>query len=256
MQVVWTEQPTADESARAVAMLREMSRDALALRVSAAVLRQLGLNLPEVGTPARNAAESPRFSVFEEFLAPEELSALTAYVMAREDRFRTSQVISHNNDEGKTDYSHRRSRVLFEPGPFQDMIVDRLTSYFPQILQSLGHAAFDIASIETQMTASNDGEFFKTHNDNTHAALVTREVTYVLFFHREPAAFGGGELRLYDTRFEHGRFVAGDRYVSIVPRQNMVVFFPAYFMHEVAPVVCPSRTFADSRFTLNGWIHR
>jgi SM-20-related protein len=194
--------------------------------------------------------------VFEEFLAPQELAELMAYVFAREDRFRTSQVISHHKNEGKTDYSHRRSRVLFESGAFHDLITDRLESYFPQIIESIGHPAFDIASIETQITASNDGEFFKTHNDNTHPALVTREVTYVLFFHREPVAFSGGELRIYNTRYENGRFVAGIGYESVSPRQNMVVFFPAYFMHEVAPVICPSRAFADSRFTLNGWIHR
>jgi Rps23 Pro-64 3,4-dihydroxylase Tpa1-like proline 4-hydroxylase len=27
-------------------------------------------------------------------------------------------------------------------------------------------------------------------------------------------------------------------------------------MHEVLPIYCASRAFADSRFTINGWIRR
>jgi Rps23 Pro-64 3,4-dihydroxylase Tpa1-like proline 4-hydroxylase len=245
------------EAARAAAVLKALSPEAVSRYVSASVVREF--DLPEhiarmAAGPA--AAEPPRFSLFEEFLAPEELSELTNYVLARQGHFRTSQVISHARNEGRIDYNHRRSRVLFELGILHDMVSDRLKSYFPQILDSIGHPWFEISSIEAQITASNDGEFFRTHNDNTHAFLVSREVTYVFFFHREPAAFTGGELRIYATRRENGRCVAGDIYTSITPRQNMAVFFPSYLMHEVTIVRCPSRAFADSRFTLNGWIHR
>lgn len=33
-----------------------------------------------------------------------------------------------------------------------------------------------------------------------------------------------------------------------------IIFFLSRYMHEVLPVKCPSRNFADSRFTINGWI--
>ncbi|MGB8690572.1 MAG: proline hydroxylase, partial [Microcoleus sp.] len=34
------------------------------------------------------------------------------------------------------------------------------------------------------------------------------------------------------------------------------VFFLSRYMHEVLPVSCPSKAFADSRFTINGWVRR
>jgi Rps23 Pro-64 3,4-dihydroxylase Tpa1-like proline 4-hydroxylase len=54
----------------------------------------------------------------------------------------------------------------------------------------------------------------------------------------------------------------GDRQInsgsfqSIPPRQNQIVFFPCSVLHEITPVKCSSGAFADSRFTLNGWLHK
>jgi len=244
-----------------LAAMVELPPSALLRSISDAYVRRLLDSAPSVARGAEENSGVPpdepaRFSLFEEFLAPEELSQLTDYVLSHEPQFRTSQVISPNSNEGKTDYHHRRSRVLFAAGPFQDLIDDRLRSYLNHIFRALQHPPFSLSSVEVQITASNDGEYFRLHNDNTHQALVTRELTYVLFFHREPKAFSGGELRLYDSRVEGGRYVAGEGYTSITPQQNMVVFFPSYFMHEVTTIYCASRAFADSRFTINGWLHR
>jgi Rps23 Pro-64 3,4-dihydroxylase Tpa1-like proline 4-hydroxylase len=200
--------------------------------------------------------EPVRCSFFEEFLAPDELAELVAYTNARERQFRASQVISRDRNEGVSDPRHRRSHVLFDVRGIQELIQDRIGSALPQIFRSLGLRPFAVRSVEAQITASNDGEYFRTHNDNTHAVLRTREITYVLFFHREPTPFAGGELRLYESHRENGRWVAGRRFTSVVPQQNVAVFFPSHLMHEVTTVQCPSRAFADSRFTLNGWLHR
>ncbi|HEY2383822.1 MAG TPA: proline hydroxylase, partial [Terriglobia bacterium] len=35
-----------------------------------------------------------------------------------------------------------------------------------------------------------------------------------------------------------------------------IVFFPCEQLHEITSVKCPSQLFADSRFTLNGWLRR
>jgi Rps23 Pro-64 3,4-dihydroxylase Tpa1-like proline 4-hydroxylase len=50
--------------------------------------------------------------------------------------------------------------------------------------------------------------------------------------------------------------VAAGSYQSIEPRQNQIVFFPCSTLHEITPVQCGSRDFADSRFTVNGWLHQ
>jgi Rps23 Pro-64 3,4-dihydroxylase Tpa1-like proline 4-hydroxylase len=78
----------------------------------------------------------------------------------------------------------------------------------------------------------------------------------VYFFHREPRQFEGGELRIHDAHLQDAGYVSDGSYQTIVPQQNQVVFFPCELMHEITPVKCGSQHFADSRFTLNGWLRR
>jgi Rps23 Pro-64 3,4-dihydroxylase Tpa1-like proline 4-hydroxylase len=81
-------------------------------------------------------------------------------------------------------------------------------------------------------------------------------MTFVYFFHREPRQFEGGELRLHDSKNGGDHPLSTGSYQTIVPEQNQIVFFPSSTLHEITPVHCRSRSFADSRFTVNGWLHR
>ena len=76
------------------------------------------------------------------------------------------------------------------------------------------------------------------------------------FFHQEPRQFEGGELRIHDACLERGSYQSQGSYQKIVPQQNQIVFFPCELLHEITPVKWPSGLFADSRFTLNGWLRR
>jgi SM-20-related protein len=235
------------------------SLDHAALALGGALVRHLLAECRQPLTlPVRRAlsAVPARFVIFEEFLAPADLASLLRYAEQREPHFTTSRVISATTDAGVIDYAHRRSRLNFEIGAHRAVMADRLLSCLPLVRDKLAVPAFEIARIEVQMTASNDGDYFKIHNDNTHPVLVGREITFVYFFHREPQAFTGGGLRLYDSRWNGTRYEAADHYRTILPAQNQIVFFPSYFMHEILPVRCPSRAFMDGRFTLNGWIHK
>src|SRR5713101_913134 len=197
-----------------------------------------------------------QYVVLDEFLAPEELDELIQYTLASEGDFKISEVIAPGVTASMVDFDHRRSQVLFNLGRHHSLIVERIQSYLPRILEQLGHAAFPISQVEAQITASNDGDFFRLHNDNAQDPLRMREITFVYFFHREPKAFRGGELRIYDSESHNGGYAAADSHKTIVPEQNQIVFFPSFQMHEVRPIDCPSRAFAESRFTLNGWLHR
>lgn len=189
--------------------------------------------------------------VLDEFLAPHELDELIAYARQHEVEFRSSEVISPSGDPGVIDYSHRRSRVLMDLGKHQEVMLERIRCVLPRVLDQLGIEEFPITNVEAQITASNDGDFFGAHSDDAQELIASRRITFVYFFHREPRPFEGGELRLYES--------AGDErggYQTIVPQQNQIVFFPCSVLHEITPVKCPSRAFADSRFTLNGWLHQ
>lgn len=194
--------------------------------------------------------------VLDEFLAPQELDELVSYVLQHEGEFQNSAVISPSGEPGVIDYGHRRSRVLMDLGKHQEIILDRIRGVLPSVLGQLGIDEFPVTHVEAQVTASNDADFFGAHSDDSQEMIASRRITFVYFFHREPRQFEGGVLRLYDSRGENEQHLNPGGYQSIVPEQNQIVFFPCSVLHEITQVECPSRAFADSRFTLNGWLHK
>ena len=168
--------------------------------------------------------------------------------------FQASEVVSPHSEGGVVNYEHRSSRVLMDIGHHHDVVLERVKSVLPQILEKLGMEAFAITGVEAQVTASNDGDFFHFHSDNASERVASRSLTFVYFFHREPRGFEGGELRIHDARLEQGSYVSEESYQTIIPQQNQMVFFPCELLHEVTAVRCASQLFGDSRFTLNGWL--
>jgi len=194
--------------------------------------------------------------VLDEFLAPQELDQLMRFTLEHEADFTASEVISPRADGGVVNYEHRRSRVLMDLAEHQDLVLSRIKAVLPQVLQTLGVEEFSISGVEFQVTASNDGDFFHFHSDNGSERVALRHLTFVYFFHREPRQFQGGELRIHDARLENGAYVSEGTYQTIIPNQNQIVFFPCELLHEITAVTCPSGLFADSRFTLNGWLRQ
>ncbi|HKT88925.1 MAG TPA: 2OG-Fe(II) oxygenase [Candidatus Sulfotelmatobacter sp.] len=197
-----------------------------------------------------------RCVILDEFLAPQEVAELTRFALEREADFQASEVVSPVAEGGIVNYDHRRSRVLMDLGQHEEIILQRIKAVLPEVVAKLGMEEFDISSVEAQITASNDGDFFHFHSDNGSDRVATRHLTFVYFFHQEPRQFEGGELRLHDSRLDGDQYVSDGTYQSISPQQNQIVFFPCELMHEITPVKCESQLFADSRFTLNGWLRR
>jgi len=205
--------------------------------------------------------ESPEIAraqcvVLDEFLAPQELDELVSYTLQHEAQFQSSEVISPNGEPGTIAYDHRRSRVLLDLGKHEAVILDRIRGVLPKVLDRLGIEEFPVAHTEAQITASNDGDFFRAHSDDSDVMIASRRITFVYFFHREPRQFKGGELLLHDSHGGGERHVGTGSYQTVAPQQNQIVFFPCSVLHEITPVECHSKAFADSRFTLNGWLHK
>jgi Rps23 Pro-64 3,4-dihydroxylase Tpa1-like proline 4-hydroxylase len=223
------------------------------------ISRSIATSQPKTGGVA--VLESPdylaaKFVVLDEFLTLTELNRLDQYVLAQETRFEISEVLSPGVTAGAVDYEQRRSRVLMDLGGEERVIVDRLLVFLPRILEKWGRDPFPISRVETQITASNHGDFFHCHVDNGADAVAARDITFVYFFHHEPKQFRGGELRIFDSRRENDKYVPTANYRTIVPEQNQLILFASGLSHEITPVECPSAAFADSRFTINGWVHR
>jgi Rps23 Pro-64 3,4-dihydroxylase Tpa1-like proline 4-hydroxylase len=208
----------------------------------------------EVGSVGRST-DLPPVVLLDEFLVASEIARLQKFVLQRHGEFVVTEVIKPEARAGNIDKQHRRSRAMFRIGEFQDIISLRIASVFPSVLRALGIAMFAPSGIESQITASGDGDFFSMHNDSSHPILARRALTFVYFFHREPLPFQGGELRVYDGRAANGAQSPCTRVKVIRPIANACAFFPSEYMHEITPVQS-SGVFEDSRFTLNGWVHR
>ena len=175
-------------------------------------------------------------------------------VLAQEANFHAATVVPASSAAPTVNQTVRRARTLDGLGEMEAMFVERLKQQLQPALEKLGHKGFPIGRIELQVTSSNDGDYFRLHQDS--GPDDTREISFVYFFHREPRRFSGGELRIYQTRVIDDRVTPADHAHTLSPRQDTIVFFPSRNEHEVLPVRVPSRAFADSRFTVNGWIHR
>jgi SM-20-related protein len=188
----------------------------------------------------------------DQFLSQEEQKQLLAYTGQRESDFVSTGTTTN------TDYypEHRNSWVLYFFPEFSELIVRRIRAIIPDVLRKLEIPLFPISTIESQLTAHNDGNYYRIHNDNGSLETATRELTFVYYFYREPKPFFGGELVLYDARIENNRYVKAESFKTVEPRNNSIVFFQSFYLHEVLPVSCPSKTFSDSRFTVNGWVRK
>lgn len=190
------------------------------------------------------------YAQVKDFLTWTELRDLFRYTIAQEGRFMPTSTTSADNA------GHRQSLFISNFPEFSELMVQKITAVFPKICQSLEIEPFEVGTIESQLTAHNDQNFYKVHNDNGSADTATRELTYVYYFYREPKAFTGGELVIYDTKIKNNHYVAAESYKKVIPFNNSIVFFLSRYMHEVLPVSCPSQSFADSRFTINGWLRK
>jgi Rps23 Pro-64 3,4-dihydroxylase Tpa1-like proline 4-hydroxylase len=182
-----------------------------------------------------------------DFLTPKEQEKLIKYCLANKKEFVPTTTSTEID-------SYRRSKVLYYFSEFKKFITNKIEFILPDILTELEIADFELTEIESQITAHNHGDFYKIHNDNGSPDSANRLLTYVYYFYQEPKAFSGGELKIYDSKEDNNYYVAADSYKVVEPINNSIIFFLSRYMHEVLPVQCVSQNFADSRFTINGWI--
>lgn len=213
----------------------------------------LYLQPQDAQTPIKTAPQADplvsRYLLIENLLTDTQNQQLLNYVWQRKSDFvpTTTSTKAEN---------YRSSLVLHSFPKFREIIVNKIKEIFPDVLTKLDIPSFSIADIESQLTVHNDNNFYKIHNDNGSPDTATRVLTYVYYFHREPKSFTGGNLIIYDSQIKGKYYVKADTFKTVEPQNNSIVFFLSRYMHEVLPVNCPSKAFADSRFTINGWIRR
>ena len=195
----------------------------------------------------------PPYRVYHRFLDSTAHADLLAWAIENEAKFKTSSVSStFVKDEAKYELSLRTSLRVGEFGPAKVMMHQRLLDIVPVLIKDLRVSSFVPSRIELELVANNDGAFFKRHLDTFMADArksSDRLLSAVYYFHAEPKAFSGGQLRLHS-------FAGDGSFVDVPPEQNSLVVFPSWATHEVLTVNCPSKRFSDSRFNVNCWVHQ
>lgn len=179
-------------------------------------------------------------------LSPDEHAQLLDFVRRNEPNFAGTTTSTQRGN-------YRESSVLYQFQPFDELLRTKVRQLLPAACAAL-KIPIPTGNIEAQLTAHNDNNFYKVHNDNGSADTAHRVLTFVYYFHGQPKAFTGGQLRVYDHKVLNGYHYAADTYRTVEPNDNSIVFLAAEEMHEVLMVSCPSRAFMDSRFTINGWV--
>jgi Rps23 Pro-64 3,4-dihydroxylase Tpa1-like proline 4-hydroxylase len=195
----------------------------------------------------------PRHQILNDFLPAKEHAQLLDFALAHQSGFTPATVY----EEGAqvVTQSHRSAEKLKGGlGPLKETFLAHVRECLPEIFTQTGVPPKPVVRFETEVVAHGEGGRFGRHIDTLTGASRkdddspgVRTVSGVYYFYREPKAFSGGELRLYAF--------GSDDHVDITPQQNSLVMFPSFAAHEVLPVSCATGDFADSRFSVNCWLH-
>lgn len=203
-------------------------------------------------TPASAVPGAEGCVVVDEFLPPDERQEMLDWALAHEHRCVPGAVSSG-------DSSSRRNLVIagFGGTARARKVENRLLVHYPLVARHLGLPVVPLERAESQLTAGNDGDYFLAHaDDGADPETVSRYLTCVYYFFRDPKGFDGGNLRLYADA-SHGESASADaRFREIDVVDNRLVVFPSGTIHEILPVRCSSGVFADSRFAVSCWLHR
>lgn len=189
------------------------------------------------------------YMIVDEFLESREAAELLVFACSREAQFIPALVSA--GDPG--------SRTSLTLPTFEHALGHTLR----RKMLNLGRVFSSRAKIEAsgmydvvlQLSAYNDGAFFRLHRDRTSTVHADRLFTCVYYLHRHPKHYRGGLLRLYAPEIVSTHELDRRRKaLTYAPRHNSLIIFSSNSAHEVTPVQCESRKFVDSRFAITGWI--
>jgi Rps23 Pro-64 3,4-dihydroxylase Tpa1-like proline 4-hydroxylase len=190
----------------------------------------------------RSRQKSSLYCRVENFLAEHENRRFLEMIYRNACRFEPSSTTTKEPN-------YRKSLVFYPPDEYFAKLPELINSCLPFVTRALGKSRFTVREVDLQVTAHNDGDFFKIHSDRGSGKTRNRSITFVYYLHYVPRSFTGGELILYSPLTKKRRFV-------VEPSNNSIVFFRSEREHAVRRVNCQSHKFEDSRFTINGWICR
>jgi SM-20-related protein len=191
-------------------------------------------------------------------LGADYVAGLLNYVVDRQHDFQLGAMHDRQTRERFMDLTIRHSLYLKDLGAFAGPIKAFVAGVAGPAVGALNLSERRVEPQEFEITAYPDGGHIGAHIDTRAASDRVRILSCVYYFSATPRPFCGGGLRLhgFPKPAAAGEAAAPSPYVDIEPETDTLVIFPAWLSHEVQPIRVPSRAWADSRFTINCWIHR
>jgi SM-20-related protein len=198
------------------------------------------------------------YLIFHNVLGPEYVAGLLDHVSRRHADFHTGLMHDRQTGELFADPVVRDALYLNDLGTFAAPIKAFVIAIAAPALEALHLIEPDVEPREFIITAYGDGGHIADHIDTYKWLDRVRVLSCVYYFASTPRRFSGGELRLYGfpQRAAAGGEPPAPSFVDIEPRTDTLIVFPSWLRHRVLPVHVPTGTWADSRFTVNCWIHR
>ena len=78
----------------------------------------------------------------------------------------------------------------------EDIVKPAVLDILPDLFPRLQLQPFPIGNITLELVLSHDGHFGEVHTDDLDGRI---KVSFAYYFHKQPKAFSGGDLLLYDT---------------------------------------------------------
>ena len=197
------------------------------------------------------AGPSP-FVCVADFLPEQRCRALLALVLANQGNFKPAPYARlMQRAHAEVESSH--GKLLVDPSiteaEVRPWFEARLRGAFALALPRLRMREPSEYSVEIGLSAyCGGGRFFSKHSDGGQIGERVRTLCFCYYFHRQPCAFSGGDLLLYDGDGTQG-------FTRIEPQHNSIVFFPAACIHQVAPFERNVADFGDARFAVHGWVN-
>lgn len=219
----------------------QLNYEAEQARLIIAVLRQ------QYAATQQTPIKPCPFQLFDDFLSVSE----TALIWAM---YNAVASLQHNAKvEGNIRDATRRSATTLGINGYSslDFFRHRITAVLTASYSYFNIQPPQNTHLAIQLSSHGHGDFYGIHND-TGRRHDRRRLSFVYYFHRQPRAFTGGELLLFDAR--GGDDHQYSSFCGIEPINNRLVVFPSDYFHQVCRVRLNSEDRSLGRHTLNGWL--
>ena len=231
----------------AIAIYEQVASVQLGEWRKAAWLRAMLRQEPLPFVPPSGVWPAP-FVRIENFLPRAEHERVLAIALSLAPRFSKARL--GGGEDRHVDESRRRGLAVEQVGcnALRRLLVPRLARFLSSIQERLRLGPRTHRFSHIDFAAYPHGNFGGAHCDASPRPYPRLNLNAVYFFHRQPLAFTGGDLLLYDTDVETA-LSSRAAFSRIAPTSNSLVLLPTSYFHAVTQVASRSSELADARLS-------